>query len=312
MRASAIDLIVNCQARLFQRDPSLLGRVTDVARGRCRVHVTATLEELDQVCEQLAARGSDLVLLSGGDGTLMAGVSALARHFDELPNLAPIPAGTACTVARNWGLHLGKTDACLARLLEGPRRLVPRPSLCIDASRDGLSQRRIGFIVGTGLVAKFFRLYYEHGAPGYAGSAALVSRIFVESFVGGPLARRVLDPLPCRLRVNGEEHEPNAWSLVCVAVVQNLGIGMRLTYRAGSDPQRPHLVATPMAPGQLGPRAPLVLAGKSLGGPGHIDALIDELQIEFDGDGPWVVDGELLQSSKVEVRAGPILTVASP
>jgi diacylglycerol kinase family enzyme len=274
--------------------------------------VTADLDELDALCRDLSRRGTDLVLLAGGDGTLMAGVSALARHFDALPAIAPIPSGTACTVARNWGPHLGAPTTTLGRLLEGPRRLVPRPSLRVVAHDGAASVERIGFIVGTGLVARFFGLYYQRGAPGYAGSARLVGRIFAESFVGGPIARRVLEPLPCRLSVDGQELAPRAWSLVCVAVVPNLGIHMLLTYRAGEDAARPHCVATPMLPAELGPRAPLVLSGKSLGGRGLVDQLVDSLAIDFDGGGPWVIDGELLHAQRVVVGAGPVLTVATP
>ena len=95
----------------------------------CNLHVTASLDELDDVVADIARRGSDLVLLSGGDGTLMAGASALYRHFgQDLPALAPIPGGTAGTIARNWGLD-GDTRERLRRMLEGPRRHVERASL---------------------------------------------------------------------------------------------------------------------------------------------------------------------------------------
>jgi hypothetical protein len=180
-------------------------------------------------------------------------------------------------------------------------------------ARDGDGDRqRLGFIVGTGLVAQFFRLYYQRGAPGYRGSAALVTRIFLESFYGGAMARRVLTPLPCSLSVNDVVQPPEAWSLVCCAVVKNLGIGMLLTYRGGDDALRPHLVATPMTPAQLGPRAPLVLAGRSLGGPHHVDELVEHFRIGFGDSGPFVLDGELLYAQSVEVRAGPTLSVAMP
>jgi hypothetical protein len=105
---------------------------------------------------------------------------------------------------------------------------------------------------------------------------------------------------------------PEAWSLVCCSVVKNLGIGMLVTYRGGDDALRPHLVATPMTPAQLGPRAPLVLAGRSLGGPHHVDELVEHFSLRFPDSGPFVLDGELLDARRVEVRAGPRLRVAMP
>lgn len=308
-----VDLIVNRSARLYARDPRLLDRVLSVARHRADVVVTSSLAELGEVCRAIAARGSSLVLLAGGDGTLMAGVSALADAFgpEALPPIGPVPGGTAGTVARNWGI-VGDPARYLQRLLAQPRTRHDRPSLRI-VSQHGASppQRRIGFIVGTGLVASFFRLYYDEGAPGYAGSARLVARIFAESFVGGPLARRVLTPMPLRLEVDGTLEPPEAWSLVCCAVVRNLGIHMLVTYRAGEDPDRPHLVATPMSPRQLGPRAPLVLAGKPIGGRDGVDRLVRSFTLRFDGEGSYVLDGELFPATTVEVSAGPQLEVVS-
>lgn len=310
----AIDLIVNPRARLYQRDPSLLERVSAAARGSAELHVTESLAELEQTARRIAERGSDLILISGGDGTLMATVSALHAAYGArpLPPLTPIPGGTAGTVARNWKLY-GDPERCVRRMLLGPTRVATRPSLALRIHDAGSAPlERVGFIFGTGLVAKFFQLYYERGAPGYAGSALLVSQIFAESFVGGPMARRVLEPLPCRLEVDGWCAEPAAWSLICSAVVRNLGIHMLVTHRGGEDVTRPHLVATPMSPRQLGPRAFHVLRGKPLGGPHHVDRLARSFTVRFDDSGPFVLDGELMQASAIEVRAGPRLRVMEP
>jgi diacylglycerol kinase (ATP) len=310
-----IDLVVNPNARMYQRDGSLLDRMEAVSHGRCDLHVTESVDELTHLCQRLAERGSDLVLLSGGDGSLMAGVTALSDAFGDqgIPPLAPIPGGTAGTVARNWGFF-GDPPECLDRLLSRPRRLTLRPSLRVEAwdGAGNLERRQVGFIVGTGLVAQFFGLYYERKAPGYVGAARIVARIFLESFYGGPVARRILEPLPCSLALEGVALEPAAWSLVCCAVVPNLGIHMLVTHRAAEDHERPHLVATPLQPRQLGPRAPRVLAGKPIGGRDNVDRLVRDFTIRFPNRGPYVLDGELLEASRVEVTAGPRLTIMTP
>ena len=314
MRASVqVDLIINRRARAVERRPALIDEMRRIAGQRATVHVTGNAYELQAVARELGSRGTDGVLLAGGDGSLMAGVTALWKAFgpDAMPILSPIPAGTVGTIARNWGIS-GPPATCLRRYFERPRRLVQHPSLRIVAEHADGRRTRVGFIIGTGLVARFFRHYYARGAPGYSGSARLVARIFVESFVGGPLATDILTPLPCSLIVDGERREPSAWSLVCCSVIRNLGIRMLVNYRAEEDFERPHLVATPMLPRELGPRAPYVLAGKSFGGPGHVDRLVEQFTIEFPGEGPFVLDGELMSASSVEVSAGPVLTIATP
>ncbi len=314
-----IDVIVNTTARLYATRPALVGRLHRVCAGGAVVHDTATLAALAAAAEAIAARGSDLVVLTGGDGTAMAGVTALARAFGEerLPRLALLPGGTVATVARNWGMT-GDPLALLERLLRDRDhlRFVPRPTLRVTGTTAGVADERLGFIFGTGLVAGFFDVYYARGARGYGGAARIVARIFAESFWGGPLARRVLDPLPCTIEVDGRTLAPEAWSLVCAAVVKDLGIHMLVTYRAGEDPERPHLVASPLPSGQLGPRAPLVLAGRRIGGRGHFDDLARSFVVRFpdgghDGGGPYVLDGDVLRAASVRVSAGPVIHVAA-
>jgi hypothetical protein len=103
-------------------------------------------------------------------------------------------------------------------------------------------------------------------------------------------------------------------------VVRNLGIHMHVTYRAGEALTRPHLVASPLAARQLGPRAPLVLAGKRIGGPDHFDDLVRDFTVRFDvatsaspaSEGPYVLDGEMLHAHEVRVSAGPPIDVLHP
>jgi diacylglycerol kinase family enzyme len=257
----------------------------------------------------------------------MAGVTALAAAFGEraLPRLALIPGGTAATIARNWGMRgdpAGLVERIVADAQRGDRmdrRAVPRPTLRVRAATERGVEERIGFIFGTGLVAKFFDLYDEDGGRGYAAAARIVSRVFVESFFDGAYARRVLDPLPCTVEVEGRALDPRAWSLICAAVVPNLGLQMRVTYRAGEDLTRPHLIASPLPSRELGPRAPLVLAGKRIGGAGHFDDLVREFRVRFDaadapspGDGPYVLDGDTLRAREVIVSAGPSIRVLLP
>lgn len=311
-----IDVIVNPSARRYERAPSLVDELRVAARGRAVFHATRDLRELDEVCAEAAAGGSELVVLTGGDGSLMAGASAVARAFgDRLPKIGFLPAGTAAVVSKNWGIR-GEPAALLARILARGRdvRTERRPTLRVRSERPHGAEERVGFIFGTGLVAKFFDVYYEDGARGNAGAARIVARIFVESLYGGGYARRVLDPLPCSIEVNGERLRPDAFSLVCAAVVRDLGLHMVVTHRAAEDPRRPHLVVNALPSRRLGWRMPLVLAGKPIGGEDSFDDLAESFVVRFGegAEGPFVLDGDMFRASAVHVSAGPMLDVVMP
>lgn len=297
-------VVVNRSARRLARGGALLDALTR-RRAGVRVVETGSLAELGGAAAELVR--SDVVVLAGGDGSYTAGVTALARAAGEggrLPEIALAPGGTVSTVARNWGLS-GDAAAYAGRLLDaisaGTASRAARPSLAVGD--------RVGFIFGAGLVARFIELYEARGARGYAGAAGIVARVFAGSFVGGRLARRVLTPVPCRIAVDGADAGLERVSLVCASVVRDLGLSMKVCYRAAEREDRFHLVATPLGPRALGPQMPLVLAGRPLLGR-HVDALAGHAVLRFPrGEGAYVLDGDLLRGDEVHVGPGPVLSV---
>jgi diacylglycerol kinase (ATP) len=312
--ARRVDLIVNRLARYLVEDGGLRDDLVRAAGAAgARVHETRSLAELDEVVGGIRAQGADAVVLAGGDGSYMAGVSALERAFGSaLPEIAFAPGGTVSTVARNWGFR-GSMAAYGIRLLRavavGDAAKSVRPTLRV---RDAAGRSQIGFIFGSGLVASFFEVYYARGSRGYGDAARIVGRVFAGSFLGGRLAARVLRPVPCTLAVDGREEPQRAWGLVAASVVGNLGLGMRVLYRAAEEQERFHVVASPLGVRRLGPQLPLVLAGKRLLGKGHVDALARELRVAFTTErDAYVLDGELLHAREVRLTAGPSLAMLS-
>jgi diacylglycerol kinase family enzyme len=298
-----------CARHLQHRGPVL--DVFREPRAGVRVIETKSLEELDRAAAEIAREVPDAVVLAGGDGSYTAGLTALARTLgekalSELP-IALAPGGTACTVPRDWDWRSG--DATLharrvMRALDDPRTRR-RPTLRV---RDGdASAPRIGFIFGAGLVARFFEVYEREGANGERGAAKIVARIFAGSFVGGRTAKHVLTPEPCAIEVEGVTAPFDRASLVAASVVKDLGLHIRLLYRAAERTDRFHFVATPAAPRELGPQLLRVLAARPLRDP-KIDTMTAHATLRFpQGRGAYVLDGELLRSDVVRVEAGPVL-----
>jgi len=304
-------------ARHLARAGALLDELRRPRPG-IEVFETTSQDDLDEVARTLASRargdGSDAVVLAGGDGSYMAGVSALTRTFGEkpLPPIALAPGGTVGTVARNWGMT-GDPVRYAARLLDaiadGSIRSTRRPTLRISSRDDRHVRERVGFIFGAGLVARFFEVYDARGAGGNLAAARIVARVFGGSFVGSRFARSVLAPGLCAICVDGEPAPFDRVSLLCASVVRDLGLGMRLTRRAGEEHDRFHVVATPLGPRALGPQMPLVLAARPLLGP-RVDALAKELVLRFpQATGAYVLDGDLFRADTITVTAGPEIDV---
>ena len=277
---------------------------------------TWSLEALAEVADFAADRDARTVVLAGGDGTLMAGLTELRRAFAgrAMPSLAIVPGGTVCTVGRNFGVRgrLPYTKRVLSAVLRGTSgRAVVRPLVV----REHEGKTRAGFIFGLGLVSSFFDAYYD-GRPrealGLGHAARIVSRVFAGSFVGGELARRVLTPQPARITLDGAEVPHDGYSLFVASVVRDLGLHMHLTYRAGERLDRFHAVGSALGPSALGPQMPRVLAGRALMGPG-VDALASTVSVDFTGDRRgYVLDGELFEATRVEVSLGDEVAMCRP
>ncbi len=310
-------IVANLTARGLLRSPAKLDWIRHTASGRARLQETHTVGELEHVMQNVLEDGCDLLVLAGGDGSFMSGVSALARQIGETawPRIALLPMGTVGTIAKNLG-EQGDPAALLERWLAEPDQVtaLPRTTLALRAtSADGGVTERVGFIVGTGLVARFFEVYEERGAGGVPLAGRIVARVFAESFTGGPLAERVLTPIACELRVDGAPHPTDGLSLLCAAVVRDLGLGMKVCYRAGEDPNKIHLVASSLPPKRLGPRAPYVLMGRSIGGDNHVDRLVSSFEVVFPGkEGPYVLDGDMFRAKSIHVTTGPTLPIVGP
>ena len=311
------DVIVNRNASRLAAIRGLRRAVVDAAdQGHARIHETHDLDDLAEVTRGIAARGTGGVVLAGGDGSYMAGVSALSRAFAgrALPPIAFAPGGTVCTVARNFGVRgrgghsAGRVvSRVCASVAKGTARTVPRPTLRVldDAGGD-----RIGFIFGAGLVVRFFDAYYGRPRQGLASAATLVARIFAGTFTDSPFARQVLNPTRCSLRVDGEVHAAHDWSLVLASVVRDVGLHMLVPYRAGEALDRFHAVASGLPARALGAQLPRALAGRPLLGEPRVDVLARSLRLGFEGeDGGYVLDGDVFRTRAVKIEAGPVLSV---
>jgi diacylglycerol kinase family enzyme len=308
--ALSTHVVINRSARHLRTSTALYETIRESSKSAA-VHETRNIDELQAVAGAIAKSAGKTVVLCGGDGSYMAGVTALAKAFgeDALPIIALAPGGTVSTVARNWGMH-GSLESYAKRILRAASsdaaRTKVRPTLRV---RDANESERIGFIFGAGLVAQFFDVYDASSEQGYSGAAKIVARIFGGSFVGSALAKKVLTPVPCDLEIDGKTSSARAFSLIVASVVKNLGLHMHVVHRAAEDHERVHLVASPLGPFMLGPQLPLVVAGKSLRGKNHVDTLAKKFRVTFPTENAYVLDGDMLRARWVEVSAGPELRV---
>ena len=309
-----VDILVNLNAGRLATDPSLRAALDSAAsRGGARVHRTKTLDELDGAAHEIARLGTDAVLLAGGDGTYMAGVSALSRAFrGALPAIGLAPCGTVSTVARNVGVR-GSPRSGTVRLIDAAcaartsTRIQPTLRVRDPVDHDPRNDR-LGFIFGAGLVARFFDAYYGRPQRGLVAAGAIAFRAFFGSFVGSSFARRILEPTECEITVDGMAHASRMWSLLLASVVRDVGLHLHVAYRAGQKPGHFHVVGSGLRARALGPQMVRVMAGRPLLGEPRLDVHARSLAVQFEpAVGAYVLDGDVFQTRRVQIEPGPEL-----
>jgi diacylglycerol kinase (ATP) len=304
-----IGVVTNPNARSVMSDPLLPRRLAQIGGRTTMVVETHDLDEVSQAVREFASHGVDMVASCGGDGTNLTLLTQMIRVYgvDQLPALAILRGGTVNTIAGNLGLR-GSPEDILTRLVACRNRGMEVPSevrslLCINGV--------YGFFFGAAFPARFYEAYYR-GPAGVPWATWLAARVTFSSLLRTPFARRLFEVVPARITVDGTVLENHRWTLLVAATLMNAGLNIRITYRAMERADRFQLVASGLSPFHLARQLHRTFLARPLEGQPHFDLLGSEARIEFDRPEPFIIDGDLFQASRVDVRIGPRVRLSTP
>ena len=305
-----IGVVVNPNALGVARDRGLSERLRRVVGDHGLVVETSTPDDVFGAIERFAAAGTDLVASCGGDGTNLSTITALVRCFgvERLPRFTILRGGTINTIAENLGLR-GRPDEMLARIVARVRS----GEALIESGQDVIEVNgRYGFLFAAAMGARFLEAYYGGPSSGVAWATALAVRTIASTLLSGSFARWLFDPIRVRLTVDGERLPIERVRLLAAATVPSVGIGMKVTWQGGMQPNRFHLIASALPLPAMALQLGRVLAGRPLDGMPHFDRLARELHAEFETPESFTLDGELFREREVRVRVGPRLWMVRP
>lgn len=278
------------------------------------VRETRTPEDLARAVEEFAAAGCEIVASCGGDGTNLSTITQVIHRWpavrpdEPLPRIALLRGGTVNTIASNLGVA-GRPDEILARLVAALRGGPPLREIGQDLLEvNGM----YGFLFAAGMGARFLEVYYGGLVQGPLWAGALAARTALSALVQGRFARWLFAPVECELSADGERLDLDAVRLLLAAVVPDVGIGMRVTWRGGAEPGRFHLVASGLSTPAMALQLDRVLAGRPLRGQPHIDRLAARLDVRFARPQTFTLDGELFREREVHIAVGPRVRVLVP
>jgi diacylglycerol kinase family enzyme len=305
-----IGLILNPNALGVQRQSGLRERLAAILGRHGEIRETRTPEELADAVRHFAAHNAAIIATCGGDGTNLATITEVVRTYPtgKLPVFALLRGGTVNTVAQNLRIH-GRPDEILTRLCERRARGDEVPEVAQDLLEvNGL----YGFLFAAAMGARFLEAYYGGVRPGNTWAAALAARTVASSLVSGRFARWLFAPVDLELEVDGRISPMGPPRLLLASTVPDVGIGMKVTWQAGQQPGRFHLVASRLSTTRMALQLHKVLLGRPLDGAPHLDVLAQRARIRFASPQTYTLDGDLFRETDVEIGVGPRLWIARP
>lgn len=304
-------MITNPYSRGVVTDPMLPSRLARIGGRTTLVLETRNLKEVSEAVREFVSRGVEVVAACGGDGTNLAVLTEMIHVYgaEHLPRFACLRGGTVNTVASNLGIR-GSPEDILTRLVACHNRgraepAVERPLLCVNGS--------CGFLFGAAMGARFFEVYYDGPFKlGLSWASVLAARVTISSLLGTKLARRVFEPVPARITVDGKRLPLDRWTLLVAATLEQVGLKIAITYRALERDGHFHLVASGLPPFELALQFHRTFLSRSLEGEPHFDLLAREVVIEFPRSEPYIMDGDLFWADRLVLRHGPRVRMSVP
>lgn len=315
-----VGVIINPRSAKKGRKGKALARALDGA-SKLAVHVLDDFADLHEVLTDLAERKTELIAISGGDGTVQAVQTILAEQapFACQPRLAVLPHGTTNMTAADVGLRISNPDR-LADLLTRPGHLQRATAIRVRNTtrianlRDTPPQH--GMFFGTGAIYRAVVLCQRdiHGmglkgdmATGVTLAFTLVKSLFSRA---GPDQDpdRIDRGYPMTISVDGQVKTAFEQLLFLVTTLHRLILGARPFWNEASPAT---LKATTIAyphPSVLRYLWPVMYgpADRHLPEPEFLSFTGEEIGLATQSS--VVIDGELFappENGDIKITAGP-------
>ena len=300
-RDRAPGVLVNLGAGRVRRDPGLVPRIRHRLPAGA-VRATGSPEEVGPALLTLHDFGIDTLVVIGGDGSVGGTLSALLACWPaaQLPDVVLAPGGTINTIARSLGAA-EDPEAMLERILAGapPRVQTLRP--LVAARADG-GEPRAGMIFANGAAVRWLHMYYEGARRGTGAAAGVVARIVGSALLGGPLARRLFEPIAGEVSVDGTRLDLHRFTVAAAASVREIGLGFRPFPSAGSAPTRFHFAISDAGAARIAAELPAIRLGRGTGCIRHFPAR--RVELALDAPQGWTLDADLFDPARhIELEA---------
>jgi len=314
---SEVAIVTNPRSRHNRRNPALGPTLAYLLGEKGELVSPQDLPSLAATVERFRDRGTEVVCLNGGDGTIHQVLTALLRVYGDapLPAFALLRGGTMNIIADSVGVKID-AETMLGQV--------------VDSLHDGEAlaetERRVlkvevddappyyGFLSGNGIIARFLELYYEKPEPTPFDAATLLARGVMSAMVGGALIRRLTRPYSGKVAFDGVELPGDRWIATAIGSVEQMGLGFQVFSRVREDPDRFQFVALGGSVVDTALELPSLYRGQGVHRPADRSDLAHELLLTSSEPIQLMIDGDfyIAQRGRVRYTVGPSIRFLLP
>lgn len=305
-----IGVITNPKAKKNIKRPWIKDSLQRIVGDSGWVYETRSIDELPALAHEFIEKGMDILAVNGGDGTTHAVLTNFIPVYRDkgipLPKLLSLRGGTMNTISKSIK-HKGRGEGILTSVVQKYRegkeiQHIRQPVLKIN--------EKYGFMWGYGIAGNFLEHYYKGTVLGRWQAFKVAARLISSAVFQTSMAREVFGIHPTVMEVDGHVMEMPDCRAILVCSIKEVGLGVKLAYRAYEKPGYVHIRGTTLSPAKVVPYVPKVILGKRVNNPGIIDELGRNVYIKTEGDPPYTVDGEMYKdTNEFHVHQGPVLNV---
>lgn len=331
-----IGVLINPRARGNRKDPMDPDTVRALV-GDCSVFVTRESREVPEVVGRLLDDSPDLLVVSGGDGTLHLLLTEVLRQRDRphacdggragpgtagggegagdqndrIPTFLLLRGGTMNMAANNLSTSRAPLMELrvLGRFLRGRGTAGPWPVRTVSPLRieaDHLDHPLYGLVFANGIAFRILNEYYR-GTPSVTRAFNVTASIIAGAFMSKELERRYFARLNATVRVDGEVAGRKDLRISVASSVPRLLLWFTIfENHPPLSGDRFHFLANFLPTREIA-RHFWGLCRGQWEGPGHVNHPVRH--VEMTGAGGFTVDGEVYDlpegTGRCVLTAGP-------
>jgi len=307
-------VLVNPQARGNRRDPVSAEAVSELLGPEASFVVTPDFSAVAGIAARLLDSDLDLLIVSGGDGTLHLLLTELLRRTGgdagPIPPILLLRGGTMNMAAAN--LSTTRSPLMELRVLSHVlRRRTPAGRLPVRTvsplriEADGIAGPLFGLVFANGIAFRILNEYYQ-GTPSVTRAFNVTASIIAGAFMSRELEQRYFCRLPATVRVDGTVVGRRDLRISVASAVPRLLLWFTIFEQQPLSAGEFYFLANFMKTREIA-RNFWALCRGPFEAPRHVNRTAR--RVEMHGAGGFTVDGEVYSgddgSDRCEIVAGP-------